>query len=52
VPTVLPEPLYPTINVNGVWNWIVSLRMLSKERTLQIHKLSKSIENDVELPKD
>ena len=22
--TVLPEPLYPTIRVNGVYNWIVS----------------------------
>lgn len=33
-PTVFPDPLYPTINVRGVWNWIVSLRVLSNERTL------------------
>lgn len=33
--TVFPEPLYPTINVRGVWNWMVSLRVLSKERTLE-----------------
>ena len=45
VTTVFPEPLYPTIKVSGVWNWIVSLRVLSNERTL---KIAMCVSNELE----
>jgi len=32
--TVLPDPFEPTIKVNGAKNWMVSLLVLSNERTL------------------
>lgn len=37
-PTVLPDPLYPTISVSGEKNCIVSLLVLSKDRMLHVIK--------------
>ena len=34
--TVLPDPLYPTIRVNGVLKWIASRRVLSNDRMLDL----------------
>lgn len=37
---VFPEPLYPTIRVNGVLNWIASLTAGLKDRTPEMDSLS------------